>query len=135
MLPIYEFIERIKPVAKSISPNGDCIIEKMFGAYQREAKKIEEEHEVKSHIYERYRNDCILYKVFDNMYIVKYGNIFKTTESEWYAPYFDGTVGSTVYPSFDKALLALVAMKTKSESAVPYIEKMLGLDKEGENNV
>ena len=133
MKTIDEIFEYIKHLVENENRGGKIALARMYGAYEREMQEIQKEDEVKSHVYERYRNDCILYKVFDNMYIVKYGNIFKTTENEWYAPYFDGRVGNTVYPSSDKALIALVTMKTKSESAVPYIAKMLGLDKEAEH--
>ena len=49
--------------------------------------------------------------------------------------YRDSVLSHEVWPSFNEALLALVAMKTKSESAVPYIVKMLELDDGGEDNV
>ena len=129
-----ELVEKLKPVAKELTPHGDYLVDTAFSSYQRELEELRKEQEVEVQIYPGNRGDCIIHKVLDNMYIVEYGKKSMNSEHEMYAPYRDGVLSHEVWPSFDEALLALVTMKTKSESAIPYIVKMLGLDNGGENN-
>lgn len=137
MKTIDEIFEYIKHLVENEKRCGKITLARMYGAYERELEEIQKEKEVENHIYEADCKKTVLHKISDDMYIVEYkpdkrGGGF---DREMYAPYRDGVLSHEVWPSFDEALLALVAMKTKSESAVLYIAKMLGLDDGGENNV
>lgn len=137
MKTIDEIFEYIKHLVENETYGGKVTLARMYGSYEREMAEIKKEREVEEHIYEGDRKRTVLHKVSDDMYIVEYkpdkrGGGFKR---KMYAPYREGVLSSYVWPSFEEALIALVAIKTKSESAVLYIAKMLGLDDGGEDNV
>lgn len=136
MKTIDEIFEYVKHLIENEKTGGKVILARMYGAYEREMEEVRKEREVEGHIYDGDRGKVALHKVSDDMYIIEYkpdkrsGGFDRTM----YAPYRDGVLRHEVWPSFDEALIALVAMKTKFESAVPYIARMLGLDSGGENN-
>ena len=137
MKTIDEIFEYVKNIVANEKRGGKITLARMYGAYEREMEEFQKEKEVEKHIYEADRKNTILHKIADDMYIVEYkpGKRGGGFDREMYAPYRDGVLSHEVWSTFDDALLALVAMKTKSESAIPYIAKMLELDNGGENNV
>ena len=134
MKTIDEIFEYVKHLIENEKTGGKITLARMYGAYEREMEEIQKEQEVEGHIYERDRGNVVLHKVSDSMWIVEYKPNKRGAgfDREMYVPYRDGIFGHEARRSFDEALLACVAMKTKSESAVPYIARMLELDKEVE---
>ena len=124
---IDEIREYFSELVSGEKPNGKIQIARIWGAYQRESEKEEKREEVRKKINQRYKN-IEIHMISDGMYIIEYHeDIFKDGTSNWYSPYLEWNLGSCLYDSFDKALIALVAMKTGNAEAVPYICKMLDI--------
>ena len=66
------------------------------------------------------------------MAIVEYHDrMFKDIDVEnWFCPAFNDRISNNVYGSFDKALIALVAMKNGDIEASEYIFKMIDMGSE-----
>ena len=63
------------------------------------------------------------------MAIVEYHEkMFSKDIDSWFSPALGERISSSVYDSFDKALIALVAMKSNDIEASEYIFKMLGME-------
>ena len=124
---IDEIREYFSELVSGEKPNGKIQLARIWGAYQREAEKEQKCEEVREKINQRYKN-IEIHMIFDSMYIIEYHeDIFNDGTSNWYSPYLEGNLSSDMYDSFDKALIALIAMKTGNTGAVPYICKMLDI--------
>lgn len=124
---IDEIREYFSELVSGEMPNGKIQLARIWGAYQREAERDRICKEVREKINQRYKN-IEIHMIFDGMYIIEYHeDIFSDGTSNWYSPYLGGSLRCSLYDSFDKALIALVAMKTNNTGAVPYICKMLDI--------
>ena len=121
---IYEYFSQLVSGEKL---NGKVQLARIWGAYQREAERDGKCGKVRMKINRRYKN-IEIHMISDDMYIIEYHeDIFKDGTNNWYSPYLEGSLRSDMYDSFDKALIALIAMKTGNTGAVPYICKMLDI--------
>lgn len=124
---IDEIHEYFSELVSGEKPNGKILLARIWGAYQREVGREEKREEVRKKINQRYKN-IEIHMISDGMYIIEYHeDIFKDGTNNWYSPYLKGNLRSDLYDSFDKALIALIAMKTGNTGAVPYICKMLDI--------
>ena len=124
---IDEIHEYFSELVSGEKPNGKIQLARIWGAYQREAEKEQKCEEVREKIYQRYKN-IEIHMISDDMYIIEYHeDIFNDGTSNWYSPYLGGSFRCSLYDNFDKALIALIAMKTNNIGAVPYICKMLDI--------
>lgn len=116
-------------------PNGKFHLLRIYGAYERELERIEKNKILD----EKLKDSCRRYsihRISDDMAIVEYHDkIFKDIDKEnWFAPAFENRISNTVYDSFDKAMIALVAHKTDNVRAAECIFKMLDMDGEEKQN-
>lgn len=109
-------------------PNGKYQILRIYGAYTREQEEIKKNKPLDEQLEKHHRSHTI-HRITDNMAIVEYHEkMFKEDVDSWFSPAFGDRISGNVYDSFDKALIALVAMKSSDIQASEYIFKMLGME-------
>lgn len=126
-----QILEFFSDCVSGKKPNGKFHLLRIYGAYERELERIEK----KKILDEKLKDSCrryTIHRISDDMAIVEYyDKIFKDIDKEnWFAPAIENRISNTVYDSFDKALIALVASKTDNIRAAEYIFKMLDMDGE-----
>lgn len=109
-------------------PNGKFQLLRIYGAYERERKEMEKDKPLDEQLRKCNRRYTI-HRISDNMAIVEYHEkMFDRDIDSWFSPTLGERISCNVYDSFDKALIALVAMKSNDIEASEYIFKMLGMD-------
>lgn len=109
-------------------PNGKFQLARIYGAYEREQERIEKNRPIEEKLKEEHRRYTI-HRISDDMAIVEYHEkMFGESAESWFAPALNDHLSNTVYDSFDKALIALVASKTDNIKASEYIFKMLDME-------
>lgn len=109
-------------------PNGKYQLLRIYGAYKREREEIEKNKPLDEQLEKHHRRHTI-HRITDNMAIVEYHEkMFKEDVDSWFSPALGDRISGNVYDSFDKALIALVAMKSSDIQASEYIFKMLGME-------
>lgn len=109
-------------------PNGKFQLLRIYGAYEREQKEMEKEKPLDEQLRKHNRRYTI-HRISDNMAIVEYHEeMFDRDVDSWFSPALGERISSSVYDSFDKALIALVAMKSGYIQASEYIFRMLDIE-------
>lgn len=109
-------------------PNGKFQLLRIYGAYERECEEIAKDKSLEAQIKSHHKRYTI-HRITDNMAIVEYHEkMFGKDIDSWFSPAFGDRISCNVYDSFDKALIALVAMKSNDIQASEYIFKMLGME-------
>lgn len=108
--------------------NGKFQLLRIYGAYERE----QQEHQKNKRLDEKLKDNkrgYTIHRISDDMAIVEYHEkMFKDIDVEnWFSPAFNDCISNVVHDSFDKALIALVAMKNGDIEASVYIFKMLNM--------
>lgn len=100
---------------------------RIYGAYEREQDAIKKNKSIDEQLKDSKR--YIIHRISDNMAIVEYcEKMFGKDIENWFSPVYNDRISNNVYDSFDKALIALVAMKTDNIEASGYIFKMLDME-------
>ena len=103
---------------------------RIYGAYEREREKISKNKVLEEQLKKHHRRHTI-HRISDAMAIVEYHEkMFERDIESWFSPALGDRISNNVYDSFDKALIALVAMKSSDIQASEYIFKMLDMDSE-----
>lgn len=109
-------------------PNGKFQLLRIYGAYERECEEIAKDKSLEAQIKSHHKRYTI-HRITDNMAIVEYHEkMFGKDIDGWFSPALGDCISHNVYDSFDKALIALVAMKSNDIQASEYIFKMLGME-------
>ena len=99
----------------------------MYGAYEREEKRIKDEAEIEKE-YHWPGNQYNAHRVYDDIYIITEMNKGLVTG---YFTHVDGKKSHYLWPTFEQALLCAVSIKlTGSKDATEWMWKLVG----GENN-
>lgn len=109
-------------------PNGKFQLLRIYGAYERAQQEIQKNKPLDEKLKDNKRVYTI-HRISDDMAIVEYHDkIFSNIDVEnWFAPAIKDRISNNVYDTFDKALIALVAMKSNDIEASEYIFKMLDM--------
>ncbi len=128
-MEIEQIFEFFSDLVSGKKPNGKFQLARIYGAYQREQEEIEK-NKILDEKLKGGRKRYTIHRISDDMAIVEYHEkIFKDIEVDsWFAPTYQDRISNTVYDSFDKALIALVAFKTDNIRASEYIFKMLDME-------
>lgn len=122
-----KIIKLFEDCLSSEKPNGKFQLLRIYGAYQRE---MEKDKPLDEQLRKRNRRYTI-HRISDNMAIVEYHEkMFDHDIDSWFSPALGDRISCNVYDSFDKALIALMAMKSNDIQASEYIFKMLDMDSE-----
>lgn len=116
-------------------PNGKFQLLRIYGAYEREQQEYLKNKLLDEKLKDNKKRYTI-HRISDGMTIVEYHDrMFKEIDIEnWFCPAYNDCISNNLYDSFDKALIALVAMKNGDIKASEYIFKMLGLDDSAKND-
>lgn len=108
--------------------NGKYQLLQIYGSYEREQEENEKNKPLDEQLEKHHRRHTI-HRISDDMAIVEYHEkMFERDIESWFSPALGGRISGNVYDSFDKALIALVAMKSSDIQASEYIFKMLGME-------
>lgn len=103
---------------------------RIYGAYEREQQEIQKNKALDKRLKDDKRGYAI-HRISDDMAIIQYHeDIFNNGTAEWYCPSYNDKISHDLYDTFDKALIAAVAMKTDNSKATEYIFKMLDMESE-----
>lgn len=116
-------------------PNGKFQLLRIYGAYEREEREFQKNKALDEKLKDNKRGYTI-HRISDDMAIVEYHDrMFEDIDVEnWFCPAFNDRISNNVYDSFDKALIALVAMKNGDIEASEYIFKMLDMRDAAKND-
>lgn len=125
-----QIIEFFSDCISEKKPNGKFQLLRIYGAYERERQEIQKNKALDEKLKDNKREYAI-HRISDDMAIVEYHDrMFKDIDVEnWFCPAFNDRISNNIYDSFDKALIALVAMKNGDIEASEYIFKMLDMNK------
>lgn len=122
---IYKYFSDLVSGEKS---NSKFQLAMIYGAYRRESGEISKNKVLDEQLEKHHRRHTI-HRISDDMAIVEYHEkMFKEYAENWFSPALGDRISGNVYDSFDKALIALVAMKSSDIQASEYIFKMLGME-------
>ena len=123
-----QIIEYFSDCISGKKPNGKFHLPRIYGAYEREKKEFQKNKPLDEKLKDNKRGYAI-HRISDDMAIVEYHEkMFKDIDVEnWFSPVVNDRISNVVYDSFDKALIALVAMKNGDIEASEYIFKMLDM--------
>lgn len=101
---------------------------RIYGAYEREQQEIQKNKVLDERLKDG-RRGYTIHRISDDMAIIQYHeDIFNDGITEWYCPSCNDKISHDLYDTFDKALIAAVAMKTDNLKAAEYIFKMLDME-------
>ncbi len=125
-----QIIEFFSDCISGKKPNGKFQLLRIYGAYERAQQEIQKNKTLDEKLKDNKRGYTI-HRISDDMAIVEYHDrMFKDIDVEnWFCPAINDRISNAVYDNFDKALIALVAMKNGDIEASEYIFKMLDIDK------
>lgn len=125
-----QIIEFFSDCISGKKANGKFQLLRVYGAYEREQQEFQKNKPLDEKLKGNKRGYTI-HRISDDMAIVEYHDrMFKDIDVEnWFCPTYNDRISNNVYDSFDKALIALVAMKSGDIEASEYIFKMLDMDK------
>lgn len=123
-----QIIEFFSDCISGKKPNGKFQLLRIYGAYEREQQEFQKNKPLDEKLKGNKRGYTI-HRISDDMAIVEYHDkMFKDIDVEsWFCPAINDRISNAVYDSFDKALIALVAMKNGDIEASEYIFKMLDM--------
>lgn len=125
-----KIIKLFEDCLSSEKPNGKFRLLRIYGAYQREQREMEKDKPLDEQLGKHNRRYTI-HRISDNMAIVEYHEkMFDHDIDSWFSPALGDRISCNVYDSFDKALIALMTMKSNDIQASEYIFKMLDMDSE-----
>lgn len=130
-----QIIEFFNDCISGKKPNGKFQLLRIYGAYEREERKFRKNKALDEKL-ENSKRGYTIHRISDDMAIVEYHDrMFKDIDVEnWFCPAFNDRISNNVYDSFDKALIALVAMKNGDIEASEYIFKMLDMRDTAKND-
>lgn len=130
-----QIIEFFSDCISGKKPNGKFQLLRIYGAYEREEREIQKNKALDEKL-ENNKRGYTIHRISDDMAIVEYHDrMFKDIDVEnWFCPAFNDRISNNVYDSFDKALIALVAMKNGDIEASEYIFKMLDMRDAAKND-
>lgn len=123
-----QILELFNNLASGKFVNSKFQLLRIYGAHEREQEKIKK-NKILDEILKDDKRGYTIHRISDDMAIIQYHeDIFNDGTTEWYCPSCNDAISHNVYNTFDKALIAAVAMKTDNSKAAEYIFKMLDME-------
>lgn len=129
-MEIEQIFDFFSDLVSGKKPNGKFQLAMIYDAYEREKEIIVKNKALDDELRDSKKRYTI-HRISGDMAIIQYhDDIFKDGTEEWYCPAYNDIISHELYDSFDKALIAVVAMKTDNLKASEYIFKMLDMGNE-----